>query len=96
MKKYELMYILLPNLEEGVLKAEKEKIAKVLTSNKATLGKIEEWGLRDLAYEINKVKKGYYVVLEFQPENSNSLKDINSTLSLNSNILRFLIVRKED
>lgn len=93
MKKYELMYILRPNLDEATLKAEKEGLSKLLTDKGAKLGKISEWGLKDLAYEIKKEKKGYYVVLEFEANNNDVIENFNKIVKLNNNVLRFLIVK---
>ncbi len=94
MKNYELMYILKPSLEEGVLKAEKENVSKLLTTNGCNIGKIEELGLKDLAYEIKKERKGYYVVLNFETENVKALDQVKKQLTLNTNVIRFLIIRK--
>ena len=90
MKKYELMYILKPNLDENVRKEEIAKLHGILTNNGAKLGKVNEWGLKDLAYEIKKEKKGYYVVTKFEAEEQ-ALKEFNRLTKINSNVLRFLI-----
>lgn len=90
MKKYELMYILKANLDEEARKAEIAKLHGILTKNGAKIGKVNEWGLKDLAYEIKKEKKGYYVVTKFEAENA-ALKEFNRLTNINSNVLRYLI-----
>lgn len=63
MKKYEVMYILRSNLETEVIKAEVEVINTIFTSNDSKVLECKEWGFRELAYEIERLKKGYYVWL---------------------------------
>ena len=91
MKKYEIMYILKPTLEEADRKAEIEKLAKLLTNNGAKITKSDEWGLKDLAYEIKKEKKGYYVVLKIEAETT-SLKEFERLTKIDNNVLRYLII----
>ncbi len=90
MKKYEIMYILRSTLEENDRKAEVEKLAKLLTSNGAKVSKTDEWGLKDLAYEIKKEKKGYYVVLKVEAEPA-ALKEFDRLTKIDNNVLRYLI-----
>lgn len=90
MKKYEIMYILKSTLEEADRKAEIEKLAKLLTNNGAKVTKTNEWGARDLAYEIKKEKKGYYVVLKVEAEAA-ALKEFDRLTKFDSNVLRYLI-----
>ena len=90
MKKYEIMYILRSTLEENDRKAQVEKLAKLLTSNGAKVSKTDEWGLKDLAYEIKKEKKGYYVVLKVEAEPA-ALKEFDRLTKIDNNVLRYLI-----
>lgn len=90
MKKYEIMYILRSTLEENDRKAEIEKLAKLLTNNGAKVTKTDEWGLKDLAYEIKKEKKGYYVVLKIEAEAA-ALKEFDRLTKIDNNVLRYLI-----
>lgn len=90
MRKYEIMYILRSTLEESDRKAEIEKLAKLLTSNGAKVSKTDEWGLKDLAYEIKKEKKGYYVVLKVEAEPA-ALKEFDRLTKIDNNVLRYLI-----
>ena len=68
MKKYELLYILRPDLEEDARKKVVESLSDLLTKNGAKVNKTEEWGLKQLAYEIKKFTKGYYVLVKFEAE----------------------------
>ena len=61
MKKYEVMYILRSNLDQETIKSEVAKVNEVFTNNGSKVLEVKEWGLRELAYEIQKSRKGYYV-----------------------------------
>lgn len=95
-KKYEIMYILKPELAADAIKAENESLQKILTDNGATVTKVDEsMGLRDLAYEIKKCKKGYYVVLSFETSDNKAIKEFDRLTRVNSNVLRFLLTVSE-
>ena len=68
MKKYETMFILDATLEEAERKELVETLVGVLKSNGGIINDINEWGTRELAYEIDKHTRGYYVVVTFQTE----------------------------
>ena len=63
-EKYELMYIINPNLSEEETAAVVEKF-KALVEQNGTLEEMEEMGKRKLAYEINYISEGYYVLVKF-------------------------------
>ena len=63
-EKYELMYIINPNLSEEETAAVVEKF-KALVEQNGTLEEMEEMGKRKLAYEINYISEGYYVLMKF-------------------------------
>src|SRR5690625_1304130 len=65
-KNYEIMYIIRPNIEEEAQKSLIERFTTILTDNGATIEKVEEKGLKRLAYEINDFHDGYYVIINFQ------------------------------
>lgn len=95
MRKYEIMYILRPDLDQEALDKVKGKLEKALVSHSAKIVKVDEWGLRDLAYEIKKLNKGYYVVLEVEAENE-ALNEFKRVSNLNTNVLRFLITKAHE
>ncbi len=90
MKNYELMYILMPNLDEEAIKAENAALQKIITDNGGKITGVNEWGMRDLAYEIKKQTKGYYVVVNFTAAGELNAK-FNSIVSLDQKVMRFLI-----
>ena len=94
MQNYELLYIVSNNYTEDELTPIREKINSLLVKYGAVLGYQEFMGKKKLAYPINKINHGYYVVVEFQLENSPALKDINNDLRLDKEILRAQIIAK--
>ena len=66
MRNYETMFIINPNLDEEATKAVIEKFSNLLKEQGVEIESIDEWGIRRLAYEINKLKEGYYVVINFK------------------------------
>ena len=95
MKKYELMYIVKDGLDEEARKAEIEKLHGILTSNGAKLGEVKEWGLRTLAYPINKEIKGYYVVVKLTAETT-ALNEFARLAKINPNVVRHLFTVDQD
>ena len=89
MKKYELMYILMPTLSEEELEKENEKLQKLLTDNGAQITGVNKWGRRDLAYEIKKQTKGYYVVVELNAEGA-IVDQATKVRLLDEKVMRFL------
>ena len=63
-EKYEVLYVLNPNLTEEETQASVEKF-KTLIEQNGTVDEMEEWGKRKLAYEINYLTEGYYVLVKF-------------------------------
>ncbi|ADC49632.1 MULTISPECIES: 30S ribosomal protein S6 [Alkalihalophilus] len=95
MRKYEIMYIIAPNLEESANKEIIERFNGVLTSNGAEVEKVEEMGKRRLAYEINDYREGFYVLLSVQA-NSEAIAEFNRLIKINDNVIRVLITKDEE
>lgn len=95
MKKYEIMYILKADLDDASRIAEIEKLHSILTGKGAKITKVDEWGLRDLAYPIKKANKGYYVVLKVEADVS-ATREFDRLAKIDSNVLRSLITVDKD
>lgn len=95
MNKYEIMFIVKPDLEEAAIKKEADNLKKVLVDHKAKIVEEKAMGQRELAYEIKKYKNGYYFlfVIEAEPE---ATKEFDRLARINENLLRHLIVRVDD
>ena len=94
MKKYEIMYILKANLDDASRNEVIGKLNDYLTVDGGSIDNVNEWGLKDLAYEINKEKKGYYVVVEASVSSSSVVDEFSRRAKLNANVLRHLVIAK--
>ena len=65
MRKYEAVFIFMPNIEEEKRNQLLDRLKGVIESN-GTITNIDEWGTRKLAYEINDQTEGYYVIINFE------------------------------
>ncbi|MDD6301700.1 MAG: 30S ribosomal protein S6 [Bacillales bacterium] len=94
MKKYEVMYILKSNIDDANRNTLIGTLNDLLTTDGGTIENVNEWGLKDLAYEIKKEKKGYYVVVEANVASTAVIDEFDRRAKLNVNVLRHLIVAK--
>lgn len=94
MNKYELAVIVKPSLEEEAVKAEFESIKSLIERFGGTVEKVDDWGKRRLAYEIQKVNEGFYSFITFDAE-SNVPGEIERRMRIRENVLRYLVVRQE-
>ncbi|GGL57766.1 30S ribosomal protein S6 [Sporolactobacillus putidus] len=94
MRKYEIMYILRPDMEEDQEKAVKEKVASILTGNGAEINDVKEMGKRRLAYEINDFNTGVYSVL-YVTAGSTAINEFDRLVKINEDVIRFMIIKDE-
>lgn len=94
MKKYEVMYIVNPALDDAARTAVIDGLHKILTDNGATITNVNEWGLRELAYRINDLNKGYYVVTNFEAGNE-AISEFDRLSRINTDVMRHLVVRED-
>lgn len=83
--------ILPPDVEEPAVGEAVDRISRILAEGGGELGKVDRWGRKRLAYEIERQSEGYYVVVEFRAEPS-ALKELDRVLSLADDVLRFKVV----
>ena len=95
MNKYEIMFIVRPDMEEAEIKKTAEEAKKVLTEKEATIVEEKAMGQRELAYEINKFSTGYYYLFVVEA-NAETVKEFDRIVRINESILRHLIVKVED
>ena len=93
MKKYELMYIVNPTLDPESLKGLVSDLNNVITNNGGNIVEVKEMGLKDLAYEIEKHRKGYYVWLlaEMSPE---VIAEYKRVVSITEAVIRHIEVKE--
>jgi len=92
MRNYEALYIVHPEVVGDELTALVEKFQSVLTDQKAEIYKLDNWGVRKLAYPINKAERGCYVQTLFTAE-PQVIAEFERRLRLEEKVLRFLTVR---
>ncbi len=92
MKKYEIMFIVQPNLESEILKKTVTDLEKIFTENNATITLSKELGQKELAYEINKFKLGYYYLYNIESNDDKAIKEFDRIARINENIIRHLII----
>lgn len=95
MRKYEIMYIIAPNLDEVATKEIIERFKGVLTTNGAEITNVKEMGKRRLAYEINDFREGFYVLIKVS-SNPEAITEFDRLTKINENIIRVLIVKEEE
>ena len=94
MYNYETVFILTPVLSEPQMKEAVEKFKKVLTDNGATIENEELWGMRKLAYPIQKKSTGFYAFLEFAGEPT-IVNQLETAYRRDEKVLRYLTVKME-
>ncbi len=87
---YEVVYILNPNLTEDATAALVEKF-KTLVESRGTLGEINEWGKRRLAYPIQDLNEGYYVLMTFS-STPDLPAELDRVLRITDGVMRSIIV----
>ena len=92
MRKYEVIYIIKPGFEEDQYKEIIEKYNALIQSNGGEVLKVEPWGKRRLAYEIEKIREGYYVLLHMSCD-TELPSELERNFRIADNIMRYLIVK---
>ena len=92
MRKYEIMYIIRPTVEDEAKKALIERFDSVLTSNGAEIIESKEWGKRRLAYEIDDLREGYYQLVTANA-GSEAIDEFTRLANINEGIIRHMTVR---
>ena len=94
MNKYEIAVIIKPSLDEEALKAEFDSIKELIERFGGTVEKVDDWGKRRLAYEIQKVNEGIYSFITFSSE-SDTPNELEKRMRIKENVLRYLVVRQD-
>lgn len=91
--KYEIMFIVRSNLEEGLLKEIVKSFEEVLTKNGAKIEASKDMGQKELAYEIKGHKSGYYYLYEISSKDANAQKEFDRLANLSEDIIRHMIIK---
>ena len=95
MRKYEIMYIIRPDMEEEARESLIERFSNILTDNGAEIDKVDEKGKRRLAYEINDYRDGYYVVVNFKSDET-AVNEFDRLAKFSDDIVRHMAIREDD
>lgn len=94
MNEYESVIIIKPNLDEGEIEGIITEITDLINQN-GEVTKVEKMGVKKLAYEIQKNKEGYYIVIYFEADPS-IISELERNYRINENIIKFITVKKDD
>lgn len=95
MNAYEAMYIIHPAIEEEARKELVERFSSLITANGGTIDSVDEWGKRRLAYPINDLSEGSYVLMKFQA-NPELPHELERNFLIQESVIRYLVVRQGD
>ena len=91
MRRYETLIVLHPELPDAQMRETIDRTRKLIESMGGATQQIQEWGMRELAYPIRKQKRGYYVLAEYAA-NPDVVNELDRTLKIADEILRFVTV----
>jgi small subunit ribosomal protein S6 len=94
MRRYEMMIILDPSLEESTIQPSLEQFLTVIRDGGGSVDKVDIWGRRRLAYDIDKKSEGIYAVIDMLAE-PDTVRELDRQLSLNEAVLRTKVMRPE-
>ncbi len=95
MRYYETLYLIRPDLEPETYKSVIQKYNKIIEDNKGIITKVEEWGKRALAYEVEKFKDGFYVLIRFCGD-ADLPEKLQRDFRLDERVLKFIVVKLKD
>ena len=94
MNKYELTVVVSANVEEEVRISTLEQVKELISRFGGTVTNVDDWGKKRLAYEIQKVKDGFYYFIKFDAEPT-CPAEVESRIRIMENVIRFLCVKDE-
>lgn len=94
MNSYELLYIIKPMVEEEARAALIARFADIVKNDNGEVENIDEWGMRKLAYAIDYISEGYYVLMNFKAK-ADLPVELERNLKISEDVMRFMVVKKE-
>ena len=92
MQQYETLFVLHPDVPEAQVRETVDRAKRLIEGMGGRPGSVHEWGMRDLAYPIQKQRRGYYIVMEYAA-GGDVVKELERTLKIADEVLRFVSVR---
>jgi small subunit ribosomal protein S6 len=94
MNKYELALVVNAKIEDEAKIAAVEAVKELITRFGGTITNVDDWGKKRLAYEIQKMKEGYYYFIQFDA-GSTTPSEVEQRLRIMENVIRFLCIRQD-
>ena len=94
MNKYELTVVVNAKIEDDVRVATVEKVKEYVARYGGTVTNVDEWGKKRLAYEIQKMKEGFYYFIQFEAD-ATAPAELERHVRIMENVIRYLCVRQE-
>ncbi|MCI8372119.1 MAG: 30S ribosomal protein S6 [Lachnospiraceae bacterium] len=94
MNKYELAVIVSAKVEDDVRTSTIEKVKALVTRFGGTITNVDEWGKKRLAYEIRKMREGFYYFIQFDSD-ADCPNEVESRIRIMDNVIRYLCVRQD-
>ena len=95
MNKYELALVVSAKIEDDARTATVEKAKEYITRFGGTVTEVEDWGKKRLAYEVQKMREGFYYFIQFDAD-ATVPAQVEQNVRIMDNVLRFLCVRKDE
>lgn len=95
MNKYELALVVNAKAEDEVRLATVEKVKEYITRFGGTVTNVDEWGKKKLAYEIQKMREGFYYFIQFDSD-ADCPNELEKRVRILDNVIRYLCVRQEE
>lgn len=95
MKAYELLYFVDPAATEEARAGVSKRIDVAVTENGGKIDNVEDWGKRKLAYDIDGLTEGDYILIDFHADPT-QIAELDRVLRINDNVKRHMIVRRPD
>jgi small subunit ribosomal protein S6 len=95
MRIYEELFIVRPDTPEEEIDAFVEQLSGVITADGGTVDKVEKWGVRRLAYLVEKLGEGFYVLIQFTA-GATVAKELERRMRVNDAVMKFITVRVDE
>lgn len=95
MRQYEIIFILRPDLDEEKNQAAIDKFKGLIENNGGEVAKLDKWGKRRLAYEINDLREGFYVVSQVKAT-PDIIAELDRIFKITDEVMRHMIVKEEE
>ncbi len=94
MRNYELVYVLRPAIEDEAKDAVLDKVKSIIEAS-GEVEKVDVWGVKRLAYEIQKLREGFYVLVSFKAT-VDVPKELDRNLKINDNVIRHMVINLDE